>query len=113
MHMRMHSVSCMSSIFSVGVVKLMFNILSLLWQGGTGPMQGQSNHFTRYAPEKIPYAVTRYQTETKRLYGTYDKHLAGRDWLVGHGKGKYSIAEMVTFPWVRISLFLFAQTPVP
>jgi len=27
--------------------------------GGVGPMQGQSNHFLRYAPEKIPYGIKR------------------------------------------------------
>jgi len=26
---------------------------------GVGPMQGQANHFVRYAPEKIEYGVTR------------------------------------------------------
>jgi len=31
-------------------------------------MQGQSNHFYRYAPEKVPYAIKRYRDETKRLY---------------------------------------------
>ena len=25
--------------------------------GGIGPMQGQANHFIRYAPEKIPYGI--------------------------------------------------------
>jgi glutathione S-transferase len=32
-------------------------------QSGLGPMQGQANHFFRYAPEKIEYAIKRYQTE--------------------------------------------------
>ena len=41
----------------------------LFWQvGGLGPMAGQNNHFARYAPEKIPYAVDRYVNETGRLY---------------------------------------------
>lgn len=31
-------------------------------------MQGQANHFYRYAPEKIPYGIERYQKETARLY---------------------------------------------
>lgn len=53
---------------------------------GVGPMQGQSNHFTRYAPEKIQYGVDRYQNETKRLYGVLDDHLSkvGGDYLVGN-----------------------------
>jgi glutathione S-transferase len=72
-------------------------------QGGLGPMQGQSNHFFRYAPEKIPYGINRYQEETKRLFSTYDHHLStGREFLVGEGKGKYSYADICTFPWVRI-----------
>ncbi|MCJ1362170.1 hypothetical protein MMC16_001272 [Acarospora aff. strigata] len=49
----------------------------LMWmQSGIGPMQGQANHFHRYAPEKIPYATTRYQTETKRLYSVLESRLA-------------------------------------
>src|SRR6516225_1054005 len=35
---------------------------------GVGPMQGQANVFFRYAPEKIQYAIDRYQNETRRLY---------------------------------------------
>ncbi len=32
----------------------------LFWQNaGIGPMQGQANHFVKYAPEKIPYAIKR------------------------------------------------------
>ncbi|KAM0791847.1 hypothetical protein ACM66B_004104 [Microbotryomycetes sp. NB124-2] len=68
-------------------------------QGGVGPMQGQANHFFRYAPEKIQYGIDRYQNETRRLYGVYEKHFEkGNEWLVG---GKYSIADICTQPWVR------------
>jgi len=35
--------------------------------GGTGPMIGQLHHFANYAPQKIPYAIDRYQKETTRL----------------------------------------------
>ncbi|KKY36286.1 putative glutathione s-transferase [Diaporthe ampelina] len=43
---------------------------------GLGPMQGQANHFTRYAPEKIAYGIARYQNETRRLYRVLDTALA-------------------------------------
>ncbi len=64
--------------------------------GGIGPMQGQANVFYRYAPEPIPYAIERYQNETRRLYEVLDRRLAGRDYLVGD----YSIADIASFTWV-------------
>ncbi len=63
---------------------------------GVGPMQGQSNVFFRYAPEKIEYAIQRYQKETKRLYTVLDKRLADVEYLAGD----YSIADIATWPWV-------------
>lgn len=49
----------------------------LTWmQFGLGPMQGQANHFYRYAPEKIQYGIDRYQTETGRLYSVLEDRLA-------------------------------------
>lgn len=42
---------------------------------GVGPMQGQAHAFTRYVPDEIPYAISRYQNETKRLYEVLDKRL--------------------------------------
>ncbi|KAF9514916.1 hypothetical protein BS47DRAFT_1294586 [Hydnum rufescens UP504] len=70
--------------------------------GGVGPMQGQANHFHRYAPERIPYATQRYISETKRLYSVLESRLEqGRDYLVGSGRGKLSIADLNAWPWVR------------
>jgi len=68
--------------------------------GGIGPMQGQANHFNRYAPEKIQYGIDRYVNETIRLYKVLDKQLEGKDFLVGEGKGKYSIADIKCVSWV-------------
>jgi len=65
--------------------------------GGVGPMQGQANHFVRYAPEEIPYAIKRYKTETKRLYSVLGDRLKDREWLVGD---KYTIADASLWPWV-------------
>jgi len=70
--------------------------------GGIGPMQGQANHFFRYAPERIPYGITRYINETKRLYGVLEIRLKDREFLAGPGKGKFSIADMNAFPWVQM-----------
>ena len=69
----------------------------LFWQvGGLGPMAGQNHHFSRYAPEKIDYAITRYVNETNRLYGVLNKRLAEREFVAG----AYSIADMAAYPWV-------------
>ncbi|HEV7283542.1 MAG TPA: glutathione S-transferase N-terminal domain-containing protein [Kaistia sp.] len=68
----------------------------LIWQmGGFGPMLGQRNHFSVYAPERIPYATKRYQDETHRLYGVLNRRLADRDFVAGD----YSIADMAIFGW--------------
>lgn len=69
----------------------------LMWQmGGFGPMLGQNHHFSQFAPEKIPYAIERYQAETKRLYGVLDRQLIGQDYVAGD----YSIADIAIFPWL-------------
>ncbi|KAI9801722.1 MAG: hypothetical protein M1833_002404 [Piccolia ochrophora] len=78
----------------------------LMWmQSGIGPMQGQANHFYRYAPEKIEYGINRYQTETKRLYQVLETRLeeqasaiAQGPWIVGD---KMTIADLACFSWVN------------
>ncbi|EJD05215.1 glutathione S-transferase [Fomitiporia mediterranea MF3/22] len=65
--------------------------------GGVGPMQGQAGHFS-FIPEKIPYAINRYQNETKRLYGVLESRLSKQDYLVGN---EYSIADIKAFGWAR------------
>ena len=68
----------------------------LFWQmAGFGPMLGQNHHFSRYAPEKIPYAIDRYTRETRRLYTVLDQRLASREFIAG----EYSIADMACYPW--------------
>ncbi|KAK5020142.1 Glutathione S-transferase 2 [Cryomyces antarcticus] len=71
---------------------------------GVGPMQGQANHFTRYAPEHIEYGVNRYQNETRRLYGVLDKHMSDskQDYLVGN---KCTIADIAHWGWVAAAFW--------
>lgn len=65
-------------------------------------MQGQSNHFTRYCPEDIPYGRDRYRNETRRLYSVLEKHLkdTGSEYLVGN---KCSIADLAHWGWVAVA----------
>ncbi len=71
----------------------------LMWQmGGFGPMLGQNHHFRQYAPEKLPYAIKRYEDETHRLYGVLNKRVSDRDFVAGD----YSIADMAIAPWATL-----------
>lgn len=65
--------------------------------GGVGPMQGQANHFFKYAPEKIEYGINRYKNETKRLYSVLDDRLKDHEWLAAD---QFTIADIANFSWV-------------
>ena len=75
---------------------LMFQMASV------GPMFGQLSHFRNFAPEKIPYAIERYEKETLRLFGVLDGELAKQEFIAG----EYSIADISTYPWVAAYEFL-------
>ena len=75
----------------------------VFWQAANlGPSAGQRNHFRSYAPSLLPdqrqvaYGAIRFTNEVHRLYGVLERQLAGRDFIVGD----YSIADMMTWPWV-------------
>jgi len=69
----------------------------LVWQmANVGPMFGQARHFASVAPERLPYAIDRYVTESARLLKVMDDRLAQVDYLAGD----YSIADIATYPWV-------------
>ncbi len=65
--------------------------------GGIGPMMGQANVFFRYAPQKIPYAIERYQREVRRLFEVLDTRLGEAQYLAGD----YSIADIANWSWVQ------------
>ena len=62
-----------------------------------GPMLGQTHHFRGKVAEKIPYAIARYTDEATRLYRVLEKRLGEVAYLAGD----YSIADMMTYPWLR------------
>jgi GST-like protein len=73
----------------------------LMWQmGGVGPMFGQLGFFHKFAgssyEDKRPR--DRYVAESQRLLGVLDKHLEGREWIMGQS---FSIADIAVFPWIR------------
>jgi glutathione S-transferase len=62
-------------------------------------MQGQANHFNRYAPVKIQYGIDRYINETRRLYSVLERQLSkpNHPYLVGE---KLTIADIANWTWV-------------
>jgi GSH-dependent disulfide-bond oxidoreductase len=67
------------------------------WQiGGLGPMAGQAHHFLKYSPQKIEYAMHRFQQEVARLYKVLDTQLGQTEYIAGD----YSIADIAAWPWV-------------
>lgn len=88
-----------SGKFLPGEVKARSRVLQwLMFQmGGVGPMMGQANVFYRYAPEKIPFAIERYQKESRRLLEVLDGQLRRSEYLAGD----YSIADIANFCWAH------------
>ncbi|HUA32469.1 MAG TPA: glutathione S-transferase N-terminal domain-containing protein [Candidatus Binataceae bacterium] len=71
----------------------------LFWQmANIGPMIGQVNHFANAAPEKIPYAIDRYATESARLVKVLDDQLGRTQYMAGD----YSIADIATYAWISV-----------
>jgi GST-like protein len=69
----------------------------IMWQmSGQGPMLGQCGHFLNYAPERVPYAVERFEREAQRLYRVLDTRLENREFIVDN---VYSLADIACWPW--------------
>ncbi|OAA61179.1 glutathione S-transferase II [Niveomyces insectorum RCEF 264] len=96
----------------------------IAWQqGGLGPMQGQASYFLRMATAAAAaaaapgaetdngFALQRYVGEAERLYGVLDARLAGegeendgrRDYVAGHGRGRYTTADMALLGWASVA----------
>jgi GST-like protein len=70
----------------------------LMWQvGGFGPMPGQVHHFLGVKdPQDQRYGLQRYKTETRRLYGVMDRHLAQHEFFAD----ELSVADFAVLGWV-------------
>jgi GSH-dependent disulfide-bond oxidoreductase len=63
---------------------------------GLGPAFGQSGYFQKLAPEKIPFAIERFQREAWRTLKVLDGQLADAEYVAG----EYSIADIANFGWI-------------
>jgi GST-like protein len=66
---------------------------------GIGPFTGQYVHFKNYAPEKIAYAVNRYEFEALRHWNIVEARLAKRRYLLGDS---YTVVDMALWGWARL-----------
>ena len=65
---------------------------------GVGPYSGQSVHFKNHAPEKLSYAINRYDFEAERHYGILDGRLAAVPYMLGE---TYTIVDMAVWGWAQ------------
>lgn len=77
---------------------------------GLGPYSGQSVHFLRAAPEKLPYAINRYLREAERHYAVLDAHLAGRTSILNSG---YSIVDIAAWGWIDRARYVLGRDSEP
>ena len=73
---------------------------------GVGPFSGQSVHFQHHAPEKLPYAQTRYSFEAMRHYTILNERLAKRRYVVAD---TYTIVDMDVWGWARMVPFILGD----
>jgi GST-like protein len=73
---------------------------------GVGPFSGQSVHFQHHAPEKIPYAQTRYSFEAMRHYTILNERLAKRQYVVAD---TYTIVDMDVWGWARMVPYILSK----
>lgn len=73
---------------------------------GIGPYSGQAVHFKNHAPEKLPYAINRYQFEAERHYGIVNERLGSQQYMLGDD---YTLVDMALWGWVRLAKFVLGD----
>lgn len=63
---------------------------------GLGPFSGQAVHFRNFSPEKVPYAIKRYDFEARRHWQIVDDRLAQGRYMLGDD---YTIIDMAVWGW--------------
>jgi GSH-dependent disulfide-bond oxidoreductase len=73
---------------------------------GIGPFSGQSVHFKHYAPEKLPYAINRYDFEAWRHWNLIEARLAQQPYMLGDA---YTLVDMALWGWMRAVPFVLGE----
>jgi glutathione S-transferase len=64
---------------------------------GIGPTFGQAGYFQKQAPEQIPVALDRFNTEAARVMKVFDGTLGGHPFAAGFN---FTIADIAHFGWI-------------
>ncbi|MBU6372645.1 MAG: glutathione S-transferase family protein [Alphaproteobacteria bacterium] len=78
---------------------------------GLGPAFGNAGYFTKFAPEPVPFAIERFQSEGRRILGLLDQTLARQAFVAGDA---LTIADIAHFGWLwrrAFAGFDFDATP--
>jgi glutathione S-transferase len=75
-------------------------------QGDLTPCGTNNVRFYRFLPQKHSFPLQLFHREGLRIFGILDTALEGRDYLVGAGKGKFSVADIANFTYVNNSFFI-------
>lgn len=75
-------------------------------QGDLTPMGANCVRYYRFLPVKHNFPLATFHREILRQFDVLNKALKNREYLVGEGKGKYSIADVSVFPFVNSSYFI-------
>ena len=73
---------------------------------GIGPYCGQAVHFTRFALEKIPYAINRYSREAERHWGIINDQLGKHRYMLGDS---YTLIDMSVWGWSTRAAFALGE----
>ena len=74
---------------------------------GIGPYCGQAVHFSRFAPEKLPYAINRYAREAERHWGIVNDLLAYQRYMLGD---RYTLVDMSIWGWATRLSFAIGES---
>jgi glutathione S-transferase len=75
-------------------------------QGDLTPTGTNNARFYRFLPQKYDFPLQLFHREGLRQFDVLNTALEGREYLVGAGMGKYSIADIANFTFVNNSYFI-------
>jgi glutathione S-transferase len=75
-------------------------------QGDLTPAGTNSVRFYRFLPQKHNFPLQLFHRESLRCCDILNAALQDRDYLVGPGRGKYSVADIANFTYVNNSCFV-------